>query len=204
MAVPAFNANLAGFRQVLGDFTRQYMFRLSIPRWLDGDNDGKVLTMFSRTTNLPDFELDGVEIGFQGLKLKAATTAKFSDWSVNVLADENQLLRGSILTWGSQVYDAGTMVGDTFANYKSDELIAEQLNRAGDTIMTYKFYGAYPQKVSSPKFNHDDLTVATFDVNFRYDFFTVGNETAREVGADNEKTNINVNSGNPAANVNNS
>lgn len=190
MAVNGFDTNLNGFRQVIGDYTRQYMFRIEIPEILASDARGRVTTFFARSTTLPDYNIQTTDIGFQGLKLKVATTATFADWSVTFMADEKQYLRAKLLQWASYVYDAGTMTPATINAYKADNLKATQLDRSGNDVMTYRFFGAFPKTVKSPTFNHDTLNIGTFDTTFAFDLFTISDSTNYNFGATNQRPNI--------------
>jgi hypothetical protein len=172
MAREAFDSNLVGFRNVLGDFTRAFMFRINIPSWLSsGDRN---LSMLVRSTTLPAYSLKHSDIGFQGLKMRVATVAEFEPtWQVECLADESQILRGNILRWMSYTYDAGTMEASTLSAYKKDGITASQLDRLGNTTMTYGFYGLFPSKCDGIKVSHDDTEPAKFNVTFTYDYFSV-------------------------------
>ncbi len=170
MAVNAFNTNMVGIRQVLGDFTRGHMFRLTIPQ-LGADN---VVSFFARSTELPAFELAESTIAYQSLKMPVATTAVFNqDWNITFLADEAQVLRNRLLSWGQYVYDANRMSHTMPINYMADNVSADQLDRTGNIISTYRFYGLYPKKVSGYKFNHEDPNPQNFDVTFKYTYFTI-------------------------------
>jgi hypothetical protein len=144
MAVNGFDTNLNGFRQVIGDYTRQYMFRIEIPEVMTNDVRGRVTTFFARSTTLPDYTLNTTEIGFQGLKVKVATTATFPDWTVTFMADEKQYLRAKLLQWASYVYDAGTMTPATINAYKANNLKAIQLDRSGNDVYDLYFLRSIP------------------------------------------------------------
>lgn len=190
MAVNGFDTNLNGFRQVLGDYTRQFMFRIEIPEAISNDTRGRVTTFFARSSTLPDYSIQEQQIGFQGLKIKVATTATFADWTVNFLADEKQYLRAKLLQWASWVYDAGTMTPAAMNAYKVNNLKAIQMDRSGNDVMVYTFYGAFPKTVKSPTFNHDTLELGTFETTFAYDLFTISESTNYNFRADNQRSNI--------------
>jgi len=182
----SFNNNLVGFRQVIGDFARSFMFKMSVPAW---NANNSQLSIFARSITLPAFKLHSEQIGFQGLKMNVITTAEFNDpWTVKILADENQVIRSNIMKWMSVAYDAGTMEASTLKDYKKDNYFVQQLDRVGKIVSTYKFYGIYPESVSSPTLAHDTVTPQDFDVTFKYDFFTfnLGDEKVIDMKADNE------------------
>lgn len=172
MATKAFDTNLVGFRKVLGDFARSFMFKVSIPVWVP-DSQKNELSILTRSITLPAFKLHSETIGFQGLKMNVATTAEFDPtWTVKILADENQVIRNNIVKWMSVAYDAGTMEASTLEDYKMDNFYVQQLDRTGGVVSTYKFFGMYPESVTNPEMNHDTLTPQDFSVTFKYDFFT--------------------------------
>jgi hypothetical protein len=209
MAIKAFNKNLIGFRQKLGDFTRSFMFRIDIPWW----NDYETLSMLARSATLPAYKLKTSEIGYQGLKLRVATVAEFEPtFTVEILADEKQVLRSNIMKWMSYTYDPATMeasmlqgAGDASDNsYKRDDVVFSQLTRDGTSVMTYNFAGVFPTSCDSIKPSHDETDPAKFSVTFAYDFFTFktgsgsANVTPNPMGADNSKVGITSEAGDKA------
>ena len=176
MAVNAFNKNLVGFRQKLGDFSRNYMFRISVPAWYGGDTGIETLSMMARSVSLPAYKIKTTQIGFQGMKMNVATVPEFDpNFTVEILADEKQVLRGNIMKWMSYIYDPATMEASTLDGdngYKRDNVVVQQLDRAGQTIMAYQFYGLFPSSCDSIKLSHDEVDPQKFSVTFAYDFFT--------------------------------
>jgi hypothetical protein len=169
MAQKAFDKNLRGFRTTLGDFSRSFMFRINVPNWYNTDT----LSMLGRSVQLPSYTLKTDPIMFQGLKMMVTAVAEFDNkLSIKILADEKQVLRGNIMKWMSYVYDPSTMEAAPMAEYKKDDVVIQQLDRMGETIMAYQFYGVYPTSCSSPAFTHEDTKAQEFEVGFTYDFFT--------------------------------
>jgi hypothetical protein len=169
MAQKAFNNNLRGFRTVLGDFSRSFMFRINVPSWYSSDT----LSMLGRSVALPAYTLKQDQIMFQGMKMMVSPVAEFDNkLTIKILADEKQVLRGNIMKWMSYVYDPSTMEAATLTEYKKDDVVVQQLDRMGSTIMAYQFYGVYPTSCASPTLSHEDTKAQEFDVTFSYDFFT--------------------------------
>jgi hypothetical protein len=165
--------NLRGFRTQIGDYTRSHMFKLYIPQV----GPMEQISVFARSTTLPDYEIQTAGIEFQGIPIQVATVAKFSNsWTVKFLADEAQVLRNRLYSWSSTVYDANHMQGSSMSYYKSDEVKAYQLARDGSVITTYQFYGLFPKKVKGFEFDHKNVDPQTFEVDFSYDFFSINAE----------------------------
>jgi hypothetical protein len=193
MALNAFNQNLVGFRTVLGDFSRSYMFKIDMPQWLD-DVGVNTLSMMVRSIQLPAYKLKTSPIGFQGMKMNVATVVEFDPtWSVECLADEAQVLRGNLLRWASYIHDPATMESAVLTSYKKDKIYVSQLDRLGNPTMVYTFFGLFPSSIDAPKFSHDDVEPAKFNVTFTYDFYTVSagkDAKAVNVGSDNQTTGV--------------
>jgi hypothetical protein len=109
------------------------------------------------------------------MKLKVASMPTFADFTVEILADESQYLRGQILKWMSYIYDPGTMeagtLGDVNNTYKRDNVKAYQLDRLGNPVMMYNFYGLFPVNCGQPTFQHEPGEPQKFQVTFTYDFY---------------------------------
>jgi len=205
MASKAFNKNLIGFRTKLGDFARSFMFKIDIPWW----NDIETLSMLARSATLPSYKIKSSPIGFQGLKLNVATVAEFEPtFTVEILADEKQVLRGNIMKWMSYTYDPMTMEasmlqGPGAQSYKIDDVVFSQLTRDGSAVMAYKFAGVFPTSCDSIKPSHDDTDPAKFAVTFTYDFFTFkaaapADNIVPPSGAANSEKGIDVTAGDTA------
>jgi hypothetical protein len=190
MAIKAFNQNLVGFRTVLGDWSRSFMFKIDMPQWLD-DAGTNTLSMMVRSITLPAYKVKTSPIGFQGMKMQVASVVEFDQtWQVECLADEAQALRGNLLRWTSYIHDPGTMEGAALTSYKKDKIYVSQLDRLGSPVLVYAFYGLFPSIVESPKLGHDDVEPAKFNVTFTYDFYTVAtgaNAKAVNIGSDNSE-----------------
>lgn len=167
---PSFDTNLSGFRHTIGDYTRAHMFRIVIPDIADH----KTLTLFARSTKLPDYVVEKTPIAFQGLEIRAATVAKFEGtWDVTFLADEAQTLRRKFLEWSAKAYDGNQMLGGAMEDYVRDNVVVQQLTRTGLVSTQYNFFGLWPEKVGGWELGHDKKDVTTFTVTFSYDFFGI-------------------------------
>jgi len=169
---PFANQNLYNFRRVIGDHSRAYLFMVSVPPVAGNDAE---LTAFARTTKLPEYNIEKVEIPFQGMKYKVGTVPTFGDWTAEFLADDAMELRMRFLQWQASIYDAQRQLSGSPAFYKADNMTVRQLNRIGAVVLEYGFIGAFPTQVSEIALDHGNTDVEKFTVTFSYDYYNVNN-----------------------------
>jgi hypothetical protein len=172
MPYPTENYNLFSFRNVIGDTAKAYLFLVQIPAV--SNPSGEEITCFARATSLPPYNIQITEIPFQGMQYKVATVPTFDNWQVEFLADEAHILRHRFLGWGAQIFDAQRQVAGSPLNYKADNIKVSQLNRVGGIVSQYNFIGMFPANVGEVSLNHSEVEPETFNVEFAYDYFTIG------------------------------
>ena len=162
--------NIAQFRQTIRDISRAYLFMIRMP-YVGSDSQ---LTSFARSTTLPSYTLADVDVKFQSQTLRIAGPAEFDgQWSVKFLCDEAHSIRHKFLAWQSVAYDPSILVHGAMSQYKDDRCQVHQLDRRGNSIAVYNFVGLYPKEVGQIDVAHDNIEPEQFDVNFRYDYWTL-------------------------------
>lgn len=166
--------NIKNFSQVVSDISRPYLFLVRIP-FLDSD---EVVTCFARSTTLPNYKIAKVDVAFQTQKLQFASTAEFDHtWTVNFLADSGHALRNKLIGWMSRAYDPSILRNGAPNEYKVDNVQVHQLDRTSNTVVAYQFVGLFPEEVGNIEVAHTNVDPETFDVNFSYDYWTMGGGT---------------------------
>jgi hypothetical protein len=165
--------NLKVFRDKIGDFSRSYLFQISIPPI---DDDSQSLTMLAESTILPSYKLEDKSFEFQGVKYKMAGNAAFDDWNVTFLCDEYHKVRHKFLAWQSLIYDPIRQIPYTSGSYKKNGIQVLQLSRDGDIVSGFEFFGLYPSQVGEVQLSHSNMDVGKFTVTFAYDYFIVNTE----------------------------
>jgi hypothetical protein len=160
----------------------------------------------ARGTTLPGFTLGGVNVPFQGVNIKIATTPEFGDWSVEFLCDEAHELRRIFFKWQTLAYDIGLGTVGHSQSYKSDQIGVAQLARDGSQVAVYGLVGAYPKSVGEITVGHDDNgKFEQFTVQFSMDYFVLadqfGHQTLPESFVQND-TPVQINRGSPPPNGN--
>lgn len=163
--------NIANYRNVIRDISRPYLFMIRIPFL----GDDYTVTAFARSSQLPAYQLETVNVPFQSQNLRLAGPANFEGtWTVNFLADEAHSIRKRFLQWMQTAYNPATLTHGHPFEYKVDNVQIHQLGRTGNTVAYYNLVGAYVSQVGTIDVSHDSSTEPEkFDVTFTYDYWVM-------------------------------
>jgi hypothetical protein len=189
--------NLQGlFSEKITDISRAYLFRLTLPNFVQEEPYSipeSLITAWIRTTSLPKYEIQKIDIPLQGQNIRIAGPATFDGtWTVTFLLDETHSLRHQILKWSTLAYDGARMSHSSPGSYKNNTFYSQegsladgtvsitQVNKRGQPVAGYTFAGIYPSEVGEVTLSQDNGDPSTFQVTFTYDYFglTVGAETS--------------------------
>jgi len=176
------NINLVGFRKIINDISRPYLFSIDMPNI---DTDSVKMTSFARSTSIPAYKLDVETWEFQGAQRKTVKGATFSSWQVEFLTDQVYSLRSKFLAWMSQAYEPFSNSISSPHSYKYDGIKVNQLSRTGAIVQTYQFIGMFPSECGEIQLGHDKTDFSKFTVTFDYDYFTVAGLDLLEQGLSN-------------------
>lgn len=166
--------NLYSFRQTVRDVSRPYLFMIEMP-FVDGNN-AKV-TAFARTTSLPKYSVQPIEIPFQSQKLRFAGPATIDGtWQVEFLCDELHAIRNRFMQWLQTAYNPQALLAGAPTSYKYDNAKVYQLARNGEVVVSYQFVGLFPTEVGEIALNHEETGYSRFPVQFAYDYYTVSSD----------------------------
>jgi hypothetical protein len=161
------------------DWSRAYLFSISIPQVMTGDDNtirgNKRLTTLCRSTELPNYEVESESVNVGGVTINLAQKAKFThNWRVEFLSDDGYIIKKNIMLWMGQAVDVARVLPSSPKSYKADGITVSQLDRSGSPVMTYTFYGMYPFKTGNiGNFSHNDINPSKFTVDFKFDYFTI-------------------------------
>lgn len=173
-----FNANT--FRQRLsGGGARPNKFEVAltfpVAPGIAGDASQEI-TFMAQATDAPGMTVGAAETFYFGRKVSFAGDRVFDDWNVQIINDEDFLVRNALESWSNRMHllDHDTNQADKFQNqpvYSQAQI--RQFGRDGRVIKTYTLYNAWPMIVSPMALSwQDNDRIQTFDCVFRYDFFT--------------------------------
>jgi hypothetical protein len=171
----AFNVNEIRSQLTLGG-ARNSLFQVQFANPSNAAGDVKVPFMV-RATTIPESTLGVIEVPYFGRKIRLAGDRTFGTWTVQVINDEDFLVRNAIESWSNQI---NTMQGNLRAFgaaspllYKSDATVT-QFSKTGVPIREYSFRGIFPTEISTIDLDWSSTdTIEEFSVTFAYDFWQV-------------------------------
>lgn len=149
-----------------------YKVTLNFPGGGGGGNALKT-SYLCKAASLPASTIGKVEVPFMGRKIGVAGDKEFADWTVTMLTDTDMEPRRSFEQWLNDInlHVANTGVANPSEYYA--DMQVEQLDRQGDTIYTYNFYGCFPTELGEITLGYDvNDTVEEFSVTFSVNYWT--------------------------------
>jgi hypothetical protein len=144
----AFNVNQ--FRsQMTGDGARPNLFEVTLPfpTFSQAGTAQQKLTFMCRSAQLPGSTLGGVPVNYFGRELKFVGNRTFADWTINVINDEDFIVRNAFERWMNGINSHSLNVRNPVAQaplgYTVDGEV-RQYGKAGDVLKKYKFIGLFP------------------------------------------------------------
>ena len=148
----AFNVNQ--FRsQMTGDVARPNLFEVSLPfpNFAAPGTAQQKTTFMCRSAQLPGSTLGIVPVNYFGRELKFVGNRTFVDWTINVINDEDFIIRNAFERWmngiNSHSLNVRNPAAQTPVSYSVDGEV-RQYGKAGDTIKKYKFIGLFPTELA--------------------------------------------------------
>lgn len=152
----------------------QFYVQFSNPS--DSSADLKVPFMV-QAASLPASTLGQINVPYFGRTIPVPGDRTYSAWNVNVMNDEDFLVRNSIEKWS---HDINSPEGNIRRFPGASALLTQgtalvtQMGKNGQALRTYKFHGIWPQEVGEIQLAWDATDqIELFPVTFAYDFWTV-------------------------------
>ena len=109
------------------------------------------LTFMCKTAQLPGATIGSVPVQYFGRELKFAGNRTFADWTINVINDEDFIIRNAFERWMNGINSHNLNVRNPLAlaplGYTVDGDV-RQFGKTGNTLKRYKFVGLYPTDLS--------------------------------------------------------
>lgn len=164
--------------KIRGGGARPNLFKttLNFPGYAGGDVE---LTSFMcRAAQLPASTIAPITVPFRGRQLQMAGDRTFEPWTVTIINDTDFNIRDAMERWMNGMAAHTQNTGLTAVTEYEADMIVEQLNKAGDTIKTYNFVGAFPTNVSSIELAYDaNDQIEEFTVEFQIQYWTSNTTT---------------------------
>lgn len=138
-----------------GDGARPNLFEvtLNFPNWVSlGPQAGQKATLQCKAAQLPGSTVGVAPLFYFGREVKLAGNRTYQDWTVQIINDEDFLIRNALEQWFNGINDPAGNIRDPNAlvidgGYGVDAIVT-QYGKAGDVIKTYNFIGIWPMDVS--------------------------------------------------------
>jgi len=143
--------NVAEFRSnMAGDGARPNLFSVTLafpPYALNASAAGSKTTFMAKATQLPGSSLNNVPLYYFGRELKFAGNRTFADWTLQVINDEDFLIRNSLESLMNAINSHAGNIRNTSAlamsGYSVDAIVT-QFGKTGNTLKQYKLIGLWP------------------------------------------------------------
>lgn len=147
--VNSFRANL----QKEGARPNLFEVSLLFPSWVStGGLAGAKSTFMCKAAQLPGTTIGVAPLFYFGREVKLAGNRSFQDWTIQIINDEDFLIKNALELWVNGINDPARNIRNSNADvldggYGVDALVT-QYGKAGEVLKTYKFVGIWPMDVS--------------------------------------------------------
>jgi T4-like virus tail tube protein gp19 len=137
-----------------------------------GVQAGQKAQFLAKSAQLPSSSVDAVTVSYRGRPVKFAGERTFQPWSIEVYTDTDFNVRNAFENWIELMQNARSTSGALIPAMYQVEMQVQALDRNDRVVKTYKFVDAFPTEVGAINLSWDDNnTVATFGVNFEFNYF---------------------------------
>ena len=147
--------NVTEFRaNMIGDGARPNLFSVSLVFPTIADNGtaaGQKTTFMAKSAQLPGSTVGTVPVFYFGRELKFAGNRTFTDWTLQIINDEDFVIRNSLESWMNAINShAGNLRNTSAVNPSSYtvDAIVTQYGKAGNELKSYKFVGLFPLDIA--------------------------------------------------------
>jgi hypothetical protein len=123
-----------------------------------------------KAASLPASQIGVIEVPYFGRPIKFRGDRVYDNWSVQVINDEDFILRDAFEIWMHEMNSPeGNIAAEASLNYKSQAIVS-QFSKAGNIIRRYRFDGIFPLQVGDIGLNWGAVnTIEEFGVSFAVD-----------------------------------
>jgi len=171
--------NVAEFRSnMIGDGARPNLFQVTLTFPTVATNGvaaGQKATFMAKAAQLPGSTVGTVPVYYFGRELKFAGNRTFTDWTLQIINDEDFTVRNSIESWMNAINSHSSNVRAAGAanplGYTVDAEVT-QYGKTGEALKTYKFVGLYPLDLAPIDLDWgSNDTIEEYAVTFAYQWW---------------------------------
>ena len=172
--------NVAEFRsQLIGDGARPNLFAVTLvfPAIANnGSAAGQKTTFMAKAAQLPGSSQGTVPVYYFGRETKFAGNKTFPDWTLQIINDEDFLIRNAFESWMNSINSNEGNVRSAAASNPSSytvEASVSQYGKTGKIIKTYNFVGMFPIDVAPIDLDwSSNDSIEEYSVTFAYQYWT--------------------------------
>ena len=177
--------NVAEFRaNMIGDGARPNLFQVTLTFPTIATNStaaGQKTTFMAKSAQLPGSTVGTVPVFYFGRELKFAGNRTFTDWTLQIINDEDFTVRRSIESWMNGINSHGGNLraagAKSPAGYTVDAQVT-QYGKTGDQLKTYNFVGLYPLDLAPIDLDwSSNDTIEEYAVTFAYQWWETDTTT---------------------------
>ena len=171
--------NVAEFRaNMIGDGARPNLFQVTLNFPTIAENGvaaGQKATFMAKSAQLPGSTIGTVPVYYFGRELKFAGNRSFTDWTLQIINDEDFTIRKAIESWMNGINShAGNVrnAGAKSATGYTVDAEVTQYGKTGDVLKKYKFVGLYPLDLAPIDLDwSSNDTIEEYGVTFAYQWW---------------------------------
>jgi hypothetical protein len=171
--------NVAEFRSnMVGDGARPNLFQVTLTFPTVATNGvaaGQKVSFMAKTAQLPGSTVNSFPVYYFGRELKFAGNRSFADWTLQIINDEDFIIRNSMESWLNAINSHAGNVRNTAAvnptGYTVDATVT-QYGKAGDALKSYKFVGLFPTDLAPIDLDwSSNDSIEEYGVTFAYQWW---------------------------------
>jgi len=172
--------NVDQFRNnLVGDGARPNLFQVSlvIPTFINNSTAaGQKLTFMCNAAQLPESTIGVAPAYYFGREVKIAGNRTYADWQVQIINDEDFLIRNAMEQWHTNINGpVGNARSSVAVNVDSGygvNATVTQFGKSGNVIKQYQFVGMWPTNLSAIDLNwQSNDQLEEFNVTFAYQYY---------------------------------
>ena len=172
--------NVDQFRaQLSGDGARPNLFQVSLllPTFVNNSAAaGQKLVFMCNATSLPESSIGVTPAYYFGREIKLAGNRTYADWSIQIINDEDFLIRNAMEAWHNNINgpvgNARSAGAVTVDNGYGVNATVTQFGKNGSTLKQYQFVGMWPTNISAIDLNwQSNDQLEEFIVTFAYQYY---------------------------------
>ncbi len=179
--------NVDTFRTVMQwDGARPNLFEvyLTFPNYVQlGSLAGQQSRFMCKASSLPGSTINPVPVPYFGREVKVAGNRTFQDWTVNIINDEDFVIRNAFEQWHRGINENVANIRSRGAistsplfpgsSYAIDAEVYQYAKMGGAPIKGYRFVGMWPNDIASIELDWgSNDTIEEFSVTLSYQYWT--------------------------------